>query len=262
MTGVQTCALPISFSTPFPRSQVAIGLVIYPTELFIPRPRRCFKCQRFGHVKRKCRREEKCERCGSNAHTPCSNPPFCINCKGPHSASSNKCPVYLEEEQIVRTIISERIDGAEARRRVKESRTRPLMSYAEAAASNRGRSSPARDGRPQTTPMTQGPGGRQGITRAQRPSEAQPRATNITKAGTFELQRPSHTEFSSPKAGPSGIKPANKGKTSTQHSPHLARPAKGFWTLGDECERDPEVQEAPDKEVITPKTREIGRAHV
>ncbi|KAF8784357.1 hypothetical protein HNY73_010045 [Argiope bruennichi] len=73
--------------------------------------RRCFKCQRYGHIQTKCLSSKHyCAHCGHEHQTKyCrNNLESCINCheentqKGArfnidHSASHNRCPTYLKE---------------------------------------------------------------------------------------------------------------------------------------------------------------------
>ena len=60
---------------------------------FIPSPMRCFYRQIFGHTNKSCRRrirneKEICVNCAGEEHGTCSKTPNCMNCKGPHPASS------------------------------------------------------------------------------------------------------------------------------------------------------------------------------
>lgn len=61
--------------------------------------KRCFRCQRFGHLATNCNREFACSKCGeSHDSRQCnSKEEKCANCKATdHSASSKVCPSYLE----------------------------------------------------------------------------------------------------------------------------------------------------------------------
>ena len=92
-------------------------------DLYIPTPIRCLKCQRYGHLKKWCRREEEvCVNCGEPGHTStmCSNDTKCLHCKGPHNAMNRKCPTYLFKCEVVATQTRERIPMHEAEDKVKE----------------------------------------------------------------------------------------------------------------------------------------------
>ncbi|XP_064465074.1 uncharacterized protein LOC135376493 [Ornithodoros turicata] len=71
---------------------------------YVPNPRRCFKCQRFGHGSQVCRGQETCPKCSGNGHTPelCENPVRCANCKGDHPVYSRSCPRWKAEKEILR----------------------------------------------------------------------------------------------------------------------------------------------------------------
>lgn len=62
---------------------------------YIPSPRRCFQCQRFGHSSQICRGKPTCARCGGaipHLRDPCEEAFQCVNCGGPHAAYSRACP--------------------------------------------------------------------------------------------------------------------------------------------------------------------------
>ena len=71
---------------------------------FIPRPLRCFKCQRFGHKGSKCKSKvDRCIQCGApEKHENCQKEKKCSNCLEAHSASDKTCRVYRETQQILR----------------------------------------------------------------------------------------------------------------------------------------------------------------
>ena len=55
----------LTFNTPFIPTKVKIAFESYNVRPYIPRPRRCFKCQRFGHPRKYCRGERYiCVVCG------------------------------------------------------------------------------------------------------------------------------------------------------------------------------------------------------
>ena len=47
-----------------PPSEVRIGYLLYKIRPYIPKPLRCFKCNRFGHVAYHCKIKERCSKCG------------------------------------------------------------------------------------------------------------------------------------------------------------------------------------------------------
>ena len=90
---------------------------------YVPRVKRCFFCQKFGHVRNNCRRAIRgqkpiCKNCGDEEHGSCSKPPLCVNCNGNHDASSNRCTKYLFEKEILTLKVKERISYKEAKEKV------------------------------------------------------------------------------------------------------------------------------------------------
>lgn len=90
---------------------------------YIPSCRRCFYCQRYGHVISSCRRKIKgekgvCVQCGQDEHGECSNSPLCVNCGEGHSASWKKCTRYLFEQEVQALRAKEHLSFQEARQRV------------------------------------------------------------------------------------------------------------------------------------------------
>lgn len=76
------------------------------------------------HTKKTCTQEKICLNC-SQVHdmvegVPCPNAPYCKSCHGPHSCVSKDCPVYAEEEKIIKLRIDQGITFGEARKQIKE----------------------------------------------------------------------------------------------------------------------------------------------
>ncbi|GFO41346.1 nucleic-acid-binding protein from mobile element jockey [Plakobranchus ocellatus] len=66
---------------------------------------RCYKCQRHGHGKARCKKPAAvCVRCdkGDHVERDCSADPHCVNCRGDYAASSKTCPKFLKEQAILR----------------------------------------------------------------------------------------------------------------------------------------------------------------
>ena len=73
----------ITFHTASIPKHIKIGYLCILVELYIPNQLRCFKCQKFGHSKKKtCKGREDCTNCRQGGHngSPCSNETKCPNC--------------------------------------------------------------------------------------------------------------------------------------------------------------------------------------
>ena len=102
---------------------------------YIPRPRRCYHCQAFGHVVGSCRVKVQglpptCINCGKNAHGECNAPPSCFHCGGQHSCISRECEVFLFEKEVQATRVKERVTFQEAKSRTLSKFVRHGVSFA------------------------------------------------------------------------------------------------------------------------------------
>ena len=102
---------------------------------YVPTPRRCYYCQKFGHVSNNCRRKIKgekniCNVCGQEEHGECNNTPYCVNCRESHPSSSKKCDRYILEREIQTVKTKDRISFVEAKNRVLSQYIRPGVSFA------------------------------------------------------------------------------------------------------------------------------------
>ena len=128
---------------------IKVGWTRCSTKQYIPRPRRCFKCQEFGHSIKTCRNGRICMQCShniseeDNSHpNPCNLTPKCPNCSEAHPASSRECPRYEKEQLVLNVQANEGLTYQAARRKVFKnlasnlvSNNRPLSS-ADAVKSN------------------------------------------------------------------------------------------------------------------------------
>ena len=121
----------LTFDVPHPPSHVYLGFTSLSVRHFIPRPRRCFRCQLFGHSLRTCRRQATCSHCGKLPHRPCPNPPSCVNCGGPHPSDFSHCPSYLFEKTALEIQAVEKLTIQSARQRARELPYRDGLSYAD-----------------------------------------------------------------------------------------------------------------------------------
>ncbi|GFO34109.1 RNA-directed DNA polymerase from mobile element jockey [Plakobranchus ocellatus] len=102
---IQTDTVILTFDSPKPPSRIRAGYLTLDVRPYVPLPMRCYKCQRYGHGKDRCKTPAAvCVRCGKGGHveSDCSADPLCINCRGNHAASSKTCPKFLEEQAILR----------------------------------------------------------------------------------------------------------------------------------------------------------------
>lgn len=118
---------------------ICIGWTKCIVRAYIPRPRRCFKCQKYGHGARNCRSEGNiCLTCGKeideNHQRPCTMPAHCVNCGEGHPANDMKCDAYRQEAEILAVQTRERIKFSEAKRLVLSRRAKPSESYANVTA--------------------------------------------------------------------------------------------------------------------------------
>ncbi|GFN87213.1 RNA-directed DNA polymerase from mobile element jockey [Plakobranchus ocellatus] len=100
---IQTDTVVLTFDSPKLPSRIRAGYLTLDVRPYVPLPMRCYKHQRYGHGKDKCKKPAAvCVRCGKGGHVErdCSADPHCVNCRGDHAASSKTCPKFLEEQAI------------------------------------------------------------------------------------------------------------------------------------------------------------------
>ena len=97
---------------------------IEPIDLFIPTPMRCLNCQRIGHTKKRCRRNEPtCSQCSEEGHISkeCrKTPPKCINCGQEHNSMNKTCPYFQFKREVIATVTKEKLTFQEAEEKVKD----------------------------------------------------------------------------------------------------------------------------------------------
>jgi len=97
MRGSSTVLL--QFTQPKIPEEVRVGYFQFKVKQYIPKPLRCFKCNRYGHVANYCKGKERCSNCGGDhSWKNCDSPnKRCPNCKGNYSAANTACPPYERE---------------------------------------------------------------------------------------------------------------------------------------------------------------------
>ena len=118
-TLVSTGSVKIVFNSALPE-KIKINNVYRKVFKFIPLVKRCFSCQRYGHINSNCMSFPRCVVCGQNHESSfsCTNKISCANCKGDHKASDLNCPCFKfqKEVNLVKTLSN--INFIEAKERV------------------------------------------------------------------------------------------------------------------------------------------------
>ena len=86
---------------------------------FIPRPCRCYKCQKWGHGSNRCRSDcPICMRCAGPYHgRECNNTVKCPNCSQNHQASSTQCYYFKLEQETLKIQYKERLNYFDSKRK-------------------------------------------------------------------------------------------------------------------------------------------------
>ena len=77
--------------------RVTAGYLSYEVRVVIPKPRRCKKCQKYGHSEAKCRAAHVCGQCaGAHETNTCqAQQPRCAACEGDHAVSDSSVRLWL-----------------------------------------------------------------------------------------------------------------------------------------------------------------------
>ena len=100
---------------------IMVGYYRVAVSQFIPNPIRCYKCQKFGHTKFNCTKNEVCNKCGKEDHTgsqQCTNEEKCVNCQGNHASNDKTCPKWKEEKETQRIKAERGISYTEAKKQM------------------------------------------------------------------------------------------------------------------------------------------------
>lgn len=88
--------------------KINLGFTRHELVDYVETPPRCFKCQRFGHVAKHCRGEQRCKRCGGpHDFKTCTSKEklVCANCGGDHPASYGRCPARTAAQRRNKTFV-------------------------------------------------------------------------------------------------------------------------------------------------------------
>ena len=132
-TFVPSSSVVLTFNTPHPPTSIKIGWVNLLVRPYKELPRRCRKCQSYGHGKNNCKHKQVCPRCSglhNNDDFTYTNQPLCNNCGGPHGAYAPSCPRYKYEAEVLSVRSTQKLSFPDARAQVETSGMFPGVSYA------------------------------------------------------------------------------------------------------------------------------------
>ena len=135
----QTGTFILTFQSQTLPKYIRVGYYRVAVSQFIPNPVRCYKCQKFGHTKFNCRKNEVCNKCGQEDHTDsqeCKNEAKCVNCQGNHTSNDKACPKWKEEKEIQRIKAERGISYTEPKRQI-DIFNSVKTTYAQAAAATK-----------------------------------------------------------------------------------------------------------------------------
>ena len=121
---VPSTTILINFDSKVIPKYVLIHYVRYPTEPFKPKPRQCYKCYKFGHVRKYCNSNKSyCTHCGNADHNiaihcPAAKEgksPCCLNCKDNHLPTDMQCLFKMKQYELFDFAFSNNISIDEAR---------------------------------------------------------------------------------------------------------------------------------------------------
>lgn len=135
----ELCDTPIhllTFDDLNPPSHIYHGWVKYSTRRYIPQPRQCFKCFKYGHIAIGCRStEEICDNCAQTKHSPptCKRETRCALCLENHKPTSKQCIHYKMHQRTQEIKETEKVSHREALTRAKKQLGVNLRTYAKMA---------------------------------------------------------------------------------------------------------------------------------
>src|SRR5215469_1219909 len=135
---VNTSTMILTFRGTYLPIYIYAGYMRIKVRAYIRPPRRCFKCQKYGHFQSTCKQKEIRAKCGKDKHEGgCSGPKQCINCEGDHAAYDKECPRLKKEKAISKIQVEQKKPYLEAQKIQEARRQTPAKpSYAAAAGGN------------------------------------------------------------------------------------------------------------------------------
>lgn len=90
---------------------------------FIGNVLQCFRCYRYGHLAKYCKRQRICIVCGEEWHGICNKAEACVNCGKNHRANNRKCDYYTVNKEIKKVMAFDNCDFAQAKEKVSKLRS-------------------------------------------------------------------------------------------------------------------------------------------
>ena len=132
---VPTDTLFLTFDSPTLPKEIKACWTNIKVTPYVPAPLRCFKCQKFGHVRDRCPGREVCGKCAQDLHEgPCTGSEKCVNCEAAHPSFSRACPEFIKERDIQEIRVQQKSSYFEARDIYKQRHPVPGTSYASAVS--------------------------------------------------------------------------------------------------------------------------------
>lgn len=96
--------------------KVTVGYLSYNVCEYVPRPVRCYNCQRFGHTAKVCKGRRRCAKCGEDhEYADCvQKQAKCCNCGGDHSVAYGGCEVMKKQKEIQQVRVQKKVTYADA----------------------------------------------------------------------------------------------------------------------------------------------------
>ena len=123
----------LCFSSTILPSVVEIGYLRFRTRVYNPPPKRCYNCNRYGHLAKHCRSARRCTKCGDrHGDEACKRGWKCVNCGGNHSAAYKGCPRFRFETRVNSIMATNKVNYWTARQMLNEvAKTPDVNSFAE-----------------------------------------------------------------------------------------------------------------------------------
>jgi len=117
----------LQFTTADLPSEVKVGYMLFRVKQYIPRPLRCFKCNRYGHVANHCRGKLRCSICsGEHKYSESTLLPQNVPTAVAVTLRMKICPRYQRETDIFKLKTVANLSYADACKELRTSRNPPV----------------------------------------------------------------------------------------------------------------------------------------